>query len=272
MSCSGRCRGVSILYPLEPFPGRKAPPPSCTPHPNPLTTLSPASPSSLVAVMRHLRPSTEIRQEFQYNNLHYTTLSHIIPTLTGVPYIEYVQEHIFDPLGMNATYDSIRAGKSGRRTEGFSRQGRNKALCAEEWAAQGKKRKHGHEHGDEREHRHEHEPQHQHQHEQTRPHKSKAVPKSCIGEVKSLGWWTPTDGIFEAGPGGVILSGNDMASDVNSVVRVPGASPRQRAGRDATWVCSSAPLTPLRPGGCASCSTRRSFLAGSCPASPSPGR
>jgi CubicO group peptidase (beta-lactamase class C family) len=150
--------------------------------------------------MRHLRPSTEIRQEFQYNNLHYTALSHIIPTLTGVPYIEYVQEHIFDPLGMNATYDSIKAGKSGRRTEGFSRQGRNKTLCEEEWEAQGKKQILGHGH------------QHEHNQGETHLHKLKAVPKSCVGEVKSLGWWTQTDGIFEAGPGGVILSGNDMAS------------------------------------------------------------
>jgi CubicO group peptidase (beta-lactamase class C family) len=126
--------------------------------------------------MRYLRPSAEIRQEWQYNNLHYTVLSHMIPTLLGVPYIEFVKDQILDPLGITATYNATRAKESGQRTDGFLRLGRNLTSCIEEWKG------------------------------------LKRIPETCLGTPVPLGWWTDTDGVFLAGPAGLIMSGKDMAS------------------------------------------------------------
>jgi len=86
----------------------------------------------MVSKMRHLRPSSEIRQAFQYNNQHYVALSNIITKLTGIPYIDYVKQHIFDPLGMNSTtYNVTEAKLRGDRTDGYMRAGRNQTRCAE---------------------------------------------------------------------------------------------------------------------------------------------
>ena len=131
--------------------------------------------------MRHLRPSTELRQAFQYNNQLYVTLSHIIPSITGIPFHQYVETHIFKPLGMiTATYNATLANLRGHRTDGFMRSGRNMTKCKEVWKAG-----------------------------------MQVVDKSCVGVSKGFGWWTETDGIFEAGAGGVIMSGNDMVSQLS---------------------------------------------------------
>ena len=127
--------------------------------------------------MRYLRPSTELRQSWQYNNQHYVVLSHIIPTLTGISSHEYGKQHIFDPLGMRqTTYNSTEAKMTGHRTNAFTKSGRNLTRCAETWAV-------GH-----------------------------GVDESCVGEVKAYEWWTASDGIYMAGPGGLVMSGHDMVS------------------------------------------------------------
>lgn len=127
--------------------------------------------------MRNLRPSTELRESWQYNNQHYIALSHIVLTLTGTPFHEYVKEHVFDPLGMRSTtYNSTTAYLTGQRTNGFTRDGRNVTRCAERWAL-----------GSELDH-------------------------SCVGEAKAFDWWTKSDGIYEAGAGGIVMSGHDMVN------------------------------------------------------------
>ena len=124
-----------------------------------------------------MRSSVEVRQAFQYNNWHYAILSHIIPTLTGKTYVDFVQERIFDPLGMqDATYNVTAAKESGHRTDGYMRSGWNFTVCGEQWDTKG------------------------------------SVDLDCLGTNKPFGWYTEGDGLDLAGPGGVILSVRDMVS------------------------------------------------------------
>ncbi|ORY35068.1 beta-lactamase/transpeptidase-like protein [Naematelia encephala] len=133
------------------------------------------TPSEVISRLRYFRPSSELRQNFQYNNWHYVTLSHIVPTLTGVPYINYVSEHIFKPLNMTqTTYNATEALLGGHRTESWFHDGVNATECAQHWKGLDN------------------------------------LDKSCIGQTKSIGWWTDSDQVFMAGPGGLIMSGRDM--------------------------------------------------------------
>ncbi|KIK66161.1 hypothetical protein GYMLUDRAFT_55999 [Collybiopsis luxurians FD-317 M1] len=59
--------------------------------------------ASLLEKMKHLRPSSEFRETQQYNNLMYMTVSYLPEVLYGKPFPQFVQEKIFNPLGMNAT-------------------------------------------------------------------------------------------------------------------------------------------------------------------------
>ncbi|KAK0458282.1 beta-lactamase/transpeptidase-like protein [Desarmillaria tabescens] len=79
---------------------------------------------SLLARFKFLRPSTEFRDKWQYNNNMYTLLSYL-PTVvlpSRTPYTQYVKEHIFDPLGLSSTtfFGNI-ALESGNLAEGISR-------------------------------------------------------------------------------------------------------------------------------------------------------
>ncbi|KAL4262563.1 Beta-lactamase-related domain-containing protein [Pleurotus pulmonarius] len=80
---------------------------------------------------RHLKPSAELREAFQYNNNMYALLSYL-PTvlLPSSPNLaRYVKAKIFDPLDMSATTYSYQiALQSGNLAEGFARQGMKSAL------------------------------------------------------------------------------------------------------------------------------------------------
>ncbi|KAF7321092.1 Beta-lactamase domain-containing protein [Mycena chlorophos] len=81
---------------------------------------------SVIERMKYLKPSTEFREDFQYNNIMYEVLSYL-PTalLPSQPTLaEYVQEHIFDVLGMNSsTYSFPRANATGQLADSFGRVG-----------------------------------------------------------------------------------------------------------------------------------------------------
>ncbi|KAF9005366.1 hypothetical protein BDZ89DRAFT_1120438 [Hymenopellis radicata] len=47
-----------------------------------------------ISTLRHLRPSAEFRQTFQYNNLMYETLSYLPSLLLNQTYESYIHEHI----------------------------------------------------------------------------------------------------------------------------------------------------------------------------------
>lgn len=129
----------------------------------------------MVANLRNLQPTAEIRQHYQYNNEHYFTLAAIVERLTKQPLHDFVQENIFNKLSMSAsTYNATLARATGRLTDGFSHTGQNITLCKEK--SKGAK------------------------HQQ----------KSCHGKVESIGWWAEGDGLENAGAGGVITSATDI--------------------------------------------------------------
>lgn len=79
---------------------------------------------SLLARFKFLRPSTEFRDKWQYNNNMYTLLSYLPTVLlqSKTPYTQYVKEHIFDPLGLSSTtFFGKVAMESGNLAEGITR-------------------------------------------------------------------------------------------------------------------------------------------------------
>lgn len=133
--------------------------------------------SRIVSEMRHLRPSREIRQEFQYNNLHYIALAHVVSTLTGVPYHDWVTDHIIKPLHMSHTTYNATLADEWHRSEFWTSTGVDLEACALTWS----------------------------------PSLSK-LGKECVGELRSLKRWNDHDELLLAGCGGVKMSGSDMVS------------------------------------------------------------
>jgi CubicO group peptidase (beta-lactamase class C family) len=57
----------------------------------------------------------------------YTLLSALPPVLADIPYADYVQKYILDPLGLSSTtYSYNLARESGNLVDGFGRQDVNK--------------------------------------------------------------------------------------------------------------------------------------------------
>ncbi|KAJ7611432.1 beta-lactamase/transpeptidase-like protein, partial [Mycena polygramma] len=76
--------------------------------------------SEMISTLRFLRPSAALREQYQYNNLMYETLSHLPPTLLNQTFELYIAEHIFAPLGMTAsTYSVAEAEERGTLAHGF---------------------------------------------------------------------------------------------------------------------------------------------------------
>ena len=63
--------------------------------------------SELVHRLRYLPLSSDIRQEFQYNNLMYLTAGYLTEQLTGQTWEEAVRSRIMDPLEMQRTNFSV---------------------------------------------------------------------------------------------------------------------------------------------------------------------
>ncbi|WVQ85963.1 hypothetical protein IAT38_008131 [Cryptococcus sp. DSM 104549] len=151
----------------------------------------------VVSNLRNLKPTTEIRHAWQYSNLHYIALSQIIPTLTNISFTDYVQTHIFDPLELeSATFNATAAGETGRRSDGFAREGRNLTECAKVVLAGGV-----------------------------------GLDERCLGRVESFGWWSgDRDSLALAGAGGVIMSATDMAKWVKELLQPTVLPPALIAG------------------------------------------
>ncbi|KAJ7839007.1 beta-lactamase/transpeptidase-like protein, partial [Mycena olivaceomarginata] len=76
--------------------------------------------SEMISTLRYLRPSAALREQYQYNNIMYETLSYLQPTLLNQTFESYIGEHIFTPLGMNAsTYSVAEAEERGSLAHGF---------------------------------------------------------------------------------------------------------------------------------------------------------
>jgi CubicO group peptidase (beta-lactamase class C family) len=53
--------------------------------------------------MRHLKFSATFRERFQYNNLMYYACAYLVEKITGQRWEDFMQEHVFSPLGMVAS-------------------------------------------------------------------------------------------------------------------------------------------------------------------------
>ncbi|KAK7535296.1 beta-lactamase/transpeptidase-like protein [Phyllosticta citribraziliensis] len=56
--------------------------------------------------LRNLPLTAPFRATFQYCNMMYSTLAHVLETVTGVPFADYVERAVFEPLGMRHAYAS----------------------------------------------------------------------------------------------------------------------------------------------------------------------
>jgi CubicO group peptidase (beta-lactamase class C family) len=59
--------------------------------------------------------------KFQYFNVGYDVLAVIVEAASGQPYEEYIQEHIFDPLGMTRTFTGPEPARAQGLSQGYSR-------------------------------------------------------------------------------------------------------------------------------------------------------
>ncbi|KDR69231.1 hypothetical protein GALMADRAFT_256069 [Galerina marginata CBS 339.88] len=76
--------------------------------------------SEMISTMRYLRPSAELRETFQYNNLMYETLSYLPQVLLNQTYESYIAQHMFDPLNMtSSTFSVAEAEAKGTLADGF---------------------------------------------------------------------------------------------------------------------------------------------------------
>ncbi|CDR41886.1 hypothetical protein NBRC10512_000848 [Rhodotorula toruloides] len=57
----------------------------------------------LVEWLRHLRPSAEFRETWQYNNQMFGTAAHLVAETSKQDFIAFMQSEIFDKLGMSST-------------------------------------------------------------------------------------------------------------------------------------------------------------------------
>lgn len=79
--------------------------------------------------LKHLEPSAEFRDIYQYNNNMYMLLSYLPEILLPhkPPFARYVKEHIFEPLGLTSTTYSVDVAQaSGNLAQGMARDGVNK--------------------------------------------------------------------------------------------------------------------------------------------------
>ncbi|HVS07440.1 MAG TPA: serine hydrolase domain-containing protein [Candidatus Dormibacteraeota bacterium] len=70
--------------------------------------------SSLEAQVRALvtvTPSAQPGRQYEYSNSNYEVLGRLVETVSGQGYGDYVQEHIFAPLGMEHSFASLDAAK-----------------------------------------------------------------------------------------------------------------------------------------------------------------
>jgi CubicO group peptidase (beta-lactamase class C family) len=61
----------------------------------------------LIHNLRHLEPSAEFRERFQYNNLMFMTAGYVVEHVSGKTWEAFTQEHLLDPLGMTRANFSV---------------------------------------------------------------------------------------------------------------------------------------------------------------------
>jgi len=69
--------------------------------------------NEIIHKLRFMKPASSFRSHFAYDNVLYMTAGQIIPAVTGIPWDDYIRQHIFAPLGMNHSNVSYAAYKAG---------------------------------------------------------------------------------------------------------------------------------------------------------------
>jgi CubicO group peptidase (beta-lactamase class C family) len=84
--------------------------------------LEPDDPDALAASIRRLA-DTELNNPpgttFEYSNSNYDVLGLLIETVTGQPYPDYIQAHIFTPLAMNNSFTALSAARAAGMSSAF---------------------------------------------------------------------------------------------------------------------------------------------------------
>ncbi|KAF5391209.1 hypothetical protein D9757_003078 [Collybiopsis confluens] len=81
----------------------------------------------VISHIKHLRPSAEFREVWQYSNIMYTVLSYLPEVVLHIPFTHFVKNNIFLPLGLHSTtYSAEVAEKNGNLASGFARDKLNR--------------------------------------------------------------------------------------------------------------------------------------------------
>lgn len=64
-----------------------------------------------VRALKHMPMVAELREKQEYLNMGYMLIQHVIETLTGKPVEESHREYLWGPLGMDATYPSLKEAR-----------------------------------------------------------------------------------------------------------------------------------------------------------------
>ncbi|KAH7406826.1 beta-lactamase/transpeptidase-like protein [Phaeosphaeria sp. MPI-PUGE-AT-0046c] len=68
---------------------------------------NPDNAKSLTRNLRNLEFVKPLRTTFMYCNIMYSVATHLVETVTGIPYAEYLRTKIWEPLGMTNTFHDI---------------------------------------------------------------------------------------------------------------------------------------------------------------------
>lgn len=80
-----------------------------------------ATPHEAVRKLRHLPLTEPIRSKWQYCNLMFVTMGHLIESVTGNTLGNFLRKHIWAPLGMNETFISFAEARAARPPVDISR-------------------------------------------------------------------------------------------------------------------------------------------------------
>jgi CubicO group peptidase (beta-lactamase class C family) len=127
-----------------------------------------------------LPSSAEIRQVRQYSNILYIVASHVVTTLSGMPFTDFVTTRIFDRLGMkDTTFDITRATQSGKRVYSFVRTGVGERKAENAWNTY-------------------------------KSSEDSDIPLDCLGNPTCYEWAPGFDIVHHAGAGGIWTTAADM--------------------------------------------------------------
>ncbi|KAI0070056.1 beta-lactamase/transpeptidase-like protein [Panus rudis PR-1116 ss-1] len=78
------------------------------------------SPADGIRRLRYLKPTRELREEWQYNNQMYVVGAYIVGKYAGQPYPAFVKSRIFSPLNMtSSTFSGTEAAATGNLSHAF---------------------------------------------------------------------------------------------------------------------------------------------------------